>query len=297
MSTADPYTAARLELQRVATHVLARARFAADGRFGLRVTPSGIGTPPFGPEGTVLRIAGLTLIREAQLDGASRSAVTALCGRSLGELAAFAGVDVASPFAAGHDTPQVGDPATPIDIDTAAGSMVLAWLHLGAEVLDRVLPATDQPAVAQLWPEHFDLGIDVASSHGRVNLGVSPGDDTNPEPYLYVAPWEGSRPGDPTFWNAALRSRARAGRRAGLARPGGAGRRVLPNGTRPRGPSDGRLIGRPRVPLTPHVARSRRAAPCASYGSGFTTDMRWSLVKALPEWPPTRRLVYSARIG
>ena len=36
----------RDELQRIATHVLARARFAATGRFGLRATPGGFGTPP-----------------------------------------------------------------------------------------------------------------------------------------------------------------------------------------------------------------------------------------------------------
>ena len=29
----------------------------------------------------------------------------------------------------------------------------------------------------------------------------SPGDAAIPEPYLYVGPWEESRPGDPSFWN------------------------------------------------------------------------------------------------
>src|SRR5438093_1388828 len=35
-------------LQRVATHVLARARFLSTGKFGLRATPGGFGTPAFG---------------------------------------------------------------------------------------------------------------------------------------------------------------------------------------------------------------------------------------------------------
>ena len=51
-------------LQRVATHVLARARFAATGRFGLRATPGGFGTPAFGDGVEVLRVAGEVLVRE-----------------------------------------------------------------------------------------------------------------------------------------------------------------------------------------------------------------------------------------
>ena len=35
-------------LKRIATHVLARRRYAATGRFGLRATPGGFGTPAFG---------------------------------------------------------------------------------------------------------------------------------------------------------------------------------------------------------------------------------------------------------
>ena len=59
----------------------------------------------------------------------------------------------------------------------------------------------------QLWPEHFDLALDLAydpadPAQRRVNLGGSPGDEHHPDPYLYVGPWTPDRPGDPTFWNA-----------------------------------------------------------------------------------------------
>jgi len=64
MSASNRYTTTRLGLQRVATRILARARFDSDGRFGLRVTSSGVRTPAFGPVGDVIRIAGATLIRE-----------------------------------------------------------------------------------------------------------------------------------------------------------------------------------------------------------------------------------------
>ena len=36
-----------------------------------------------------------------------------------------------------------------------------------------------------LWPEHFDLAIDV----DEVNYGVSPGDGYHGAPYAYVGPW------------------------------------------------------------------------------------------------------------
>ncbi len=82
---------------------------------------------------------------------------------------------------------------------------VAAWYALGAQALDQVLAlsgAAAAPAVIQLWPEHFDLAVDVAAGTTRVNLGVSPGDGFSAAPYLYVGPWLEGRPGDPAFWNA-----------------------------------------------------------------------------------------------
>jgi hypothetical protein len=49
--------------------------------------------------------------------------------------------------------------------------------------------------VPVLWPEHFDVGIQL----DEVNYGISPGDAAHPRPYAYVGPWklpEGE------FWNA-----------------------------------------------------------------------------------------------
>jgi len=204
MSAPARHTPARLELQRVATHVLARARAAADGRFGLRVTPGGFTTPPFGPDGIVLRMAGVALVRESRLSGATRSETAVLPGRTLRDLAAFARVDVDSPFSVGADTPPLGDADAPIELEAEAAREVTTWLETGAAGIDRVLPSARQPSVAQLWPEHFDVGIDVAVGQGRANLGASPGDAAHPEPYLYVGPWEQDRPGDPAFWNVSF---------------------------------------------------------------------------------------------
>jgi hypothetical protein len=206
VSTFEPSTAThtRLELQRVATHLLARARFEATGRFGLRVTWDGIATPAFGPDGDVLRIAGGLLVHESQRSGPATTRAIALDGHSLGELATWVGLDLATPFTAGPATPPVGDTGAPITLDPDARDMVLSWYGVGARAVDRLLPDLVEPSVLQLWPEHFDLGIDAMTGHGRVNLGTSPGDDAHPAPYLYVGPWEQDRPGDPSYWNASF---------------------------------------------------------------------------------------------
>ena len=79
--------------------------------------------------------------------------------------------------------------------------MLLGWFGTGARALDVLLPELSGPTAAQLWPEHFDLGLAATTGSGGVTLGVSPGDDAVPGPYAYVAPWEDARPGDPEFWN------------------------------------------------------------------------------------------------
>jgi hypothetical protein len=193
----------RVDLQRVAVHVLARRRHAASGRFGLRATPGGFGTPSFGPpeEPEVLRVSGTTLLHEA--GGSVRTA--SLVGTSLGELAAFAGVDLAAPFSAGDDTPEVGDPRATLAVDPAAAAELASWFDLGWRALDAVVDGAREPTALQLWPEHFDAGCSVVVGPGpddRANLGASPGDDACPEPYLYVGPWGARRPGDPRYWNA-----------------------------------------------------------------------------------------------
>ncbi len=202
MATTDDLTGTRDSMQRVAGHILARRRHAAVGRFGLRVVPGGMATPAFGPDDEVLRLAGTWLIVESRAGGEARSRSMSIPGRSLAELADFAGADLDQPLTLGHDTPPVGDPETPIVMDPAAAATLLDWFELGSRALDAVLVQAQSPAVVQLWPEHFDLAVDVATGTGRVNLGASPGDGFHATPYLYVGPWTSDRPGEPDFWNA-----------------------------------------------------------------------------------------------
>jgi hypothetical protein len=62
----------------------------------------------------------------------------------------------------------------------------------------------DRPSEIQLWPEHFDLGLDLGPEPGRANFGASPGDSNVARPYLYVGPWI---PNDNPFWNRGTYAR------------------------------------------------------------------------------------------
>jgi len=196
------HVATRSALHVVSAHVLGRRRYEVTGRFGLRATPGGVGTPAFGDPLEVVRVSGTILIRELGSD----SATLAIPGRSLRQLAEFAGTDVDRPFSVGGQTPPVGDPDRPIELDDATVGVLAGWFALGWVVMDRFLeglPDGAGPAAIQLWPEHFDAATNVGVPGGaRLNVGFSPGDDFEPEPYAYVGPWGPERPGDPDFWNA-----------------------------------------------------------------------------------------------
>jgi len=200
------FTETRGSLQRVAVHILARARQQATGRFGLRVTPGGFGTPEFGDELTRLRVSGDLLVRESGGEAAARSAAIAIDGATLTDLAAWAGVDLDAELDVGHDTPPLGDARERLMVDASAASALAAWYSLAGDALDRVVaavPARAAPTLLQLWPEHFDVALDLAAApERRVNLGASPGDGFHADPYLYVGPWTADRPGDRQFWNA-----------------------------------------------------------------------------------------------
>jgi hypothetical protein len=196
------FEATRLALHAVAAHVLGRRRFEVSGRFGLRATPGGFGTPAFGDGPETVRVAGGFLVRET----AGEAAYRAIAGSSLRALATFAGTDVDREFSVGADTPAVDDFDAPLAVGAASAGVVAEWLALGWRALDEVVGGLDAgaaPATVQLWPEHFDAGTNVGLATGsRVNLGASPGDASLAVPYLYVGPRGSERPGDPAYWNA-----------------------------------------------------------------------------------------------
>lgn len=170
---AEDFARTREALHRLAVDVISPARERANGKIGLRWTLGGFGTPFFGAdvqvhvadrmlivqEGATVRRAPITTLRAARelVEGTAAGPeeelhVDVAAARCLGELYGFA-------------------------------SSVLEELRFGAHDLE--------PSRVQLWPEHFDVSVELGSeAEGRrATYGVSPGDGEHPEPYLYVAPW------------------------------------------------------------------------------------------------------------
>jgi hypothetical protein len=83
-------------------------------------------------------------------------------------------------------------------------SRVGDWFGLAASVLQQLRaesPKELQSGRVQLWPEHFDMSVELGSEREgrRAAYGFSPGDDAHERPYIYVAPWEGVP--DEELWN------------------------------------------------------------------------------------------------
>ena len=178
-------------------HVLAPARYRAEKRIGLQASPGGFGTPVFG-EREQLRVEGRQLVLT---HGTKESRVPIT---TVGEAAAAAGIAPGAPS-------DVYPPATPLqpdaplEVDDSAAAVLAAFFALGTELLEglRVASAeTDAASTVQLWPEHFDLGLELGEEDrgARATYGASPGDDPHDEPYLYVLWW--TEP-DPAFPGAS----------------------------------------------------------------------------------------------
>jgi hypothetical protein len=157
-------TETRTKLHHLAETTISPARQQANGKIGLRYTRGGFGTPFFGAD-EQLRVEGAELIRST---------------RTTAE-------------------------RTPLDVDAGASSFLGDWYGFAASVLEE-LRATDgadhDPSRVQLWPEHFDMALELGSEAAgqRAAYGLSPGDETHPEPYVYVAPWQPPPPG--ALWQA-----------------------------------------------------------------------------------------------
>ena len=72
----------------------------------------------------------------------------------------------------------------------------LARVFSNAELLLATLALRPEASPLRCWPHHFDLALllkldqGAASEDARsIGVGLSPGDDSYPEPYYYVSPW------------------------------------------------------------------------------------------------------------
>ena len=201
----DGYGATRLVAQRVGAHVMARSRHAVTGRIDLAPMSGGFGAPAFGDDHCVVRLSGGLLVVERTGATATTRSMP-VDGSTLAAMAQLVGAELSKDFDVGGDTPALGDIDAPLSVDAASLIQIGTWFAYGSQVLDRVVasqPADAAPSRARIWPEHFDLGIDLAvPSGGRVNLGASPGDDFHAAPYLYVSPWNGVPANGDGYWNA-----------------------------------------------------------------------------------------------
>lgn len=192
MTLPDTLPATRDGWHRLAEHVLSAARHAATGRIGLLPAPGGFTTPAFGPDARVLAVDldEFVVTRNGQQQ---RTRII-----TVAQVADFAGITPGAPAQVYRPATPL-EPDTPLRIDRQAAQLLADWYQLGAQSLAAFAAAVpgDEPSSAQLWPEHFDLGVTAA----RINYGASPGDVHIAQPYLYVGPFGGPPPGD-DFWNA-----------------------------------------------------------------------------------------------
>jgi hypothetical protein len=185
-----PATVASLHV--VAAELLALAR-KPQGEVALEATPGGFGTPFFEFDGArrQVRVEGDELVHDCtgnERRAPLRSLATA--GAAITELLPF--------------EVQLSD--EPLEVDAAASRSLGAFYEFGAEVLGRLVDGAapdDEASPVRLWPEHFDIAIELGSeARGvRANYGFSPGDEQHQEPYLYVGPWSAAIDGG-EVWNA-----------------------------------------------------------------------------------------------
>ena len=102
---------------------------------------------------------------------------------TLRQAAEFVGVPVGAET--GVYTPTTpDDPDAPLAIDPAAARAVGDWFGFCASILEQLRADADadadSPSRLQLWPEHFDLAVDLGPDGARANFGGSPGDDRPP---------------------------------------------------------------------------------------------------------------------
>jgi len=187
------FTATRESLRAVACYVVAPARKARTGRIGLRAVGGGFGTPPL-DDGSRLVVREDTI---AWMPGQSATLNT------IRDAAQFVGVELSDDPGVGHDLPPFA-PDADLAVDSDASSVLGSWYAFGDQVIARLRAGFSAGTIseAQLWPEHFDLAVTVEPDTGAsVNVGFSPGDEFNAEPYAYVGPHD-TEGLSGEYWNA-----------------------------------------------------------------------------------------------
>ena len=196
--------------------MISPTRQRANGEVTLRWTRGGFGTPFFGDD-VQLRVEGdVFIVQQAGEETLGRLT-------SLKDAAEYVGYDLTR-F-------DVGDGRRAARCRSRGRALARRLLRLrvlacSSSCAPRPPPAL-QPSFVNLWPEHFDVALELGAeaSGVRAGYGVSAGDADHPEPYVYVAPWTARARGRAVAGRGLPRRGARPGRAAGRAGParGGAG--------------------------------------------------------------------------
>lgn len=192
------YDSTRRTLHQLAYFVVAPARHAANGKIGLRYTHRGFGTPFFGASRQSRVEDGVIVSQSEVVDSLPITTLSQACE-------VFDLPYRERWFDEGfRDPPTPIAPDEPLEVDAESATAVGEWFGFGASVLEQTRRTTGAVGVSrvQLWPEHFDLAIEMGSPPSRASYGASPGDDHHPEPYLYISAW-GSIDRSNAFWNDA----------------------------------------------------------------------------------------------
>lgn len=152
-----------------------------------------------------LQIAGLRLI--AVRDGRVRDELTldgktdAAAGVWVDSLLKAAGLAPASAIALPYEIPD--DPVAsgaPYEVRNEATALeeLARWFGAGSAVLEelrtRLAALRPGPSPLRCWPHHFDIATVVGLEEGdpeharSIGIGLSPGDEFYPQPYVYLGP-------------------------------------------------------------------------------------------------------------
>ncbi|MCU4184044.1 hypothetical protein K6U06_06705 [Acidiferrimicrobium sp. IK] len=174
-------------LHQLAQHVLAPWRYQAHRRIGLRWTLGGFGTP-FVHVDRQSRVTDGLLVRQ------SGDVAEGMTPSTLGEAAAWLGGPLGAPPES-FTPASPADPEEPLTVRPDAAAWVGEWFGFATRVLEEVRvgePDYGRRRV-QLWPEHFDVSVELGAGPAGGTFGASPGDADHDGPYLYVTEWEKGR--------------------------------------------------------------------------------------------------------
>ncbi len=186
----EGFAQARDALHSLAAAVVSPTMQRATGETALRFSRGGFATPFFGND-VQLRVEGDVLHMQVA-DRVQSAQIT-----NLADAAGFVGFDLTRFDLAAADEP--------LAVDGAAARYLGDVYGFAFSVLEELRARADasmEPSLVNLWPEHFDVFVEIGSDHHglRAAYGVSSGDANHPEPYAYVAPWTARPTGE--LWQA-----------------------------------------------------------------------------------------------